>query len=54
MYESKFEDEFGNILSKFLPHPQFSHFLYEYLPLIYEHNKQIQLVLGLERKWPTK
>jgi hypothetical protein len=34
IYESNFEDEFGNISSKFLPRPHISHFLYEYLPLI--------------------
>jgi hypothetical protein len=54
MYESNFEDEFGNVSSKFLPRPQISHFLYEYLPLIDEHNKQRQSVLGLEWKWPTQ
>jgi hypothetical protein len=54
MYESNFEDEFGNISSKFIPKPQISHFLYEYLPLIDEHNKHRQSVLGLERKWPTQ
>jgi hypothetical protein len=54
MYESNFEDEFGNVSSKFLPRPQISHFLYKYLPLIDEHNKQRQSVLGLERKWPIQ
>jgi hypothetical protein len=54
MYESNFEDELGNVSSKLLPRPQISHFLYEYLPLIDEHNKQRQSVLGLERKWPTQ
>jgi hypothetical protein len=54
MYESNFEDEFRNVSSKFLPRLQISHFLYEYLPLIDEHNKQRQLVLGLEWKWPTQ
>jgi hypothetical protein len=54
MYESNFEDEFGNFSSKFLPRPQISHFLYEYLPIIDEHNKQRQSVLGLERNWRTQ
>jgi hypothetical protein len=53
IYESSFEDEFGNIISKFLPIPQISHFLYKYAPLIDEHNKQRQSVLGLEWKWPN-
>jgi hypothetical protein len=55
MYESNFEDEFGNVSSKFLPRPQISHFLYEYLPLIDEHNKQLQSVgpwLGTEVSEP--
>jgi hypothetical protein len=54
MYKSSFEDEFGSISSEFFPRPQISHFLYEYLPLIDEHNKQRQSVLGLERKWSTQ
>jgi hypothetical protein len=54
MYESNFEDEFGNVSSKFLPRTHISHFLYKYLPLIDEHNKQRQSVLGLEQKWPTQ
>jgi hypothetical protein len=29
-------------------------FTFEYLPLIDEHNKKRQAVLGLERKWPTQ
>ena len=28
--------------------------MYDYLPLIDEHNKQWQNVLHLEKKWPTK
>ena len=34
--------------------PKLAHFLYEYLPLIDEHNKQRQSILGLERRWLTK
>jgi hypothetical protein len=39
---SNFEYESGNVSSKFFPRPQISHFLYEYLPLIDEHNKHRQ------------
>lgn len=34
--------------------PKLAHLLYDYLPLIDEHNKQRQKILGLERKWPTR
>jgi hypothetical protein len=54
IYQSNFEDELGNVSSKFLPRPQVCHFLYELVPLIGEHNKQQQSVLGLEHKWPTQ
>jgi hypothetical protein len=54
MYQSNFEDEFGNVDFKMLPRPQVCHFLYEYLPLIDEYNKQCQSVLRVEKKWPTK
>ena len=32
----------------------FSDFLYAYLPLIDEHNKQRQSLLNLEHSWPTR
>jgi hypothetical protein len=50
MYQSNFEDEFGNVDFKILPRPQVCQFLYEYLPLIDENNKQRQSVLRLEKK----
>jgi hypothetical protein len=53
-YRSNFKDDFGNFDFKFLPRPQICHFIHKYLPLIDEHNKKMQNVLGLERKWPTK
>jgi hypothetical protein len=53
-YRSAFEDDSGNVDYKFLPWPQLAHFIFKYLPIIDEHNKQRQSVLGLERKWPTK
>jgi hypothetical protein len=46
VYQSNFEDEFGNVSSKFLPSPQVCHFLYEVLPLADEHNKKRQSLLG--------
>jgi hypothetical protein len=54
MYTSYFEDEFGNVACKEIPRPRIAHLLYDYLPLIDEHNKQRQSILGLERKWPTR
>lgn len=54
MYTSRFEDDFGNVTEKELPRPTVAHFLYEFLPLIDEHNKSRQNVLGLERHWLTK
>jgi hypothetical protein len=40
IYQSNFKDEFGNVISKFLPRPQVCHLLYELLPLIDDHNTQ--------------
>ena len=54
MYTSYFEDDFGNVGSKEVSRPKLAHLLYDYLPLIDEHNKQRQKILGLERKWPTR
>jgi hypothetical protein len=51
---SAFEDDWGRIQYKMLDRPRIAHFLYEYLPLIDEHNKQRQNLLNLERKWCTK
>ena len=53
-YQSKFEDDFGNIRIKDVNRPWVAHFLYEYLPLVDEHNKQRQSILNLERCWLTK
>jgi hypothetical protein len=54
MYMSYFEDDYGNVGSKEINRPELAHLLYDYLPLIDEHNKQRQKILGLERKWPTR
>jgi hypothetical protein len=53
-YISKFEDEWGHTGSRMLDRPKIVHFLYEYLPLIDEHNKQRQSLLALEKRWLTK
>ena len=53
-YMSKFEDAYGNASVKELARPAIAHFLFEFLPLIDEHNKQRQSVLALELSWPTK
>ena len=53
-YVSKFEDKYGETSCKLLDRPAIEQFLYEYLPLMDEHNKQRQSLLGLERCWLTK
>ena len=54
VYTSRFEDDYGNVTEKELPRPTVAHVLYEFLPLIDEHNKSRQNVLALERQWLTK
>lgn len=53
-YYTKFEDEFGGVSDKEIKRPKLAEFLYQFLPLIDEHNKQRQSILALERCWPTK
>jgi hypothetical protein len=53
-YESKYEDNWGMTAMKLINRPELCHFLYEYLPLIDEHNKQRQNLLALETSWLTK
>jgi hypothetical protein len=53
-YECKFEDEWGNTQSRPINRPEICHFLFQYLPLIDEHNKQRQSLLCLEKRWLTK
>jgi DDE_Tnp_1-like zinc-ribbon len=53
-YQSKFEDEWGNTMTREINRPNICHFLYQYLPLIDEHNKQRQSLLQLEKRWETK
>jgi len=45
MYQSYFEDDYGNMGSKEKSHPELAHLLYDYLSLIDEHNKQRQKIL---------
>ena len=53
-YISNYKDDFGNVTFKEINRPKILHFLYEFLPIIDEHNKQRQSVLCLEKKWATK
>ena len=43
---SYFEDDYGNIGSKEISHPELAHLLYDYLTLIDEYIKQRQKHLG--------
>ena len=53
-YLSRYEDDYGNVQEKELPRPTVAHMLYEFLPLIDEHNKARQNSLALEKCWLTK
>ena len=53
-YLSRYEDDFGNAQEKELPWPTVAHMLYEFLPLMDEHNKARQNALALEKCWLTK
>jgi hypothetical protein len=54
LYQSNFEDEFGNVDFNLIPRPHIAHFLYLYLHLIDEHNTQRHSILNLEWKWQIK
>lgn len=54
LYRSKFEDEFGGVGFKDLLRPEIADFLYEFLPLIDEHNRLHQNLLNFEAKCPNK
>jgi hypothetical protein len=54
MYKTHFEDDFGCVQTRDINRPEIAHFLYDYLPLIDEHNNQRQSILNLERSWPTR
>jgi hypothetical protein len=53
-YVAKHQDGYGNVDSRLLARPAIASFLYEFLPLIDEHNKARQSSLALELKWPTQ
>jgi hypothetical protein len=53
-YMSHSEEDFGNVVHKEINRPKVCHFLYAYLPLINENNKQRQNLLNLEQCWRTK
>ena len=53
-YRSNFTDDFGNVTFKDIPRPSIAHFYFELCPLIDNHNKDRQGILGLEDCWPTK
>ncbi len=53
-YETHFEDEFGVVQTRKIRRPRILEWVYDYLPLLDEHNKQRQSLLRLEKKWPTK
>ena len=52
-YTTYFEDDNGVVSSRDIPRPSICSYLYEKLPVIDEHNRQRQNLLGLERCWPT-
>ena len=53
-YISKFEDEYRNTGWKHINWPKTLTFVYTFLPLIDESNKQRQSILNFEQKWPTR
>jgi hypothetical protein len=48
MYMSYFEEDYGNVWSKEISHPELAQLLYDFPPLIDVHNKQWQIILGIE------
>jgi hypothetical protein len=52
-YRSYFEDPYGGTGTREVPRPVLAHFIYQFLPMIDEHNKQRQALLDVEGKWPT-
>ena len=47
-------DNYGNVTFKEILRPLIAHFYFELCPLIDNHNKDRQGILGLEDCWPTK
>ena len=54
LYTSYFEDENGHVAFNEIQRPKLANMIYDHLPIIDEHNKQRQDILGLERRFPTK
>ena len=54
LYRLQFEDDFGGTSFKDIPRPEIADFVYDFLPIIDEHNRQRQRLLNLEYQWPTK
>ena len=54
LYRSQLKGEFGGVGRKDIPQPELADFLYQYLPLIDEHDKQHQSILNLKQCWPTR
>ena len=48
-FQSNLEDKWGRPMTHAVNQPYICHFLYQYLPLIDEHNKQQQSLLQLEK-----
>jgi hypothetical protein len=53
-YRTHFTDDYGNVTFKELLQPSIAHFYFKLCPLIDNHNKDRQGILGLEDCWPTK
>ncbi len=53
-YQTHFTDDYGKITFKEIPCPSIAHFYFELCPLIDNHNRDRQGILGLEDCWPTK
>ena len=49
LYISQFEGEFGCVGWRDIPKPNFADSVYDFLPLIDDHNKQLQNILNLEK-----
>ncbi len=53
-YRTHFTDDYGNVTFKELLRPSIVHFYFELCPLIDNHNRDRQGILGLEDCWPKK
>lgn len=53
-YRTHFTDGYGKVTFKEIPRQSIAHFYFELCPLVDNHNKDRQGILGLEDCWPTK